>query len=97
MGARHFCILDRRVGAARETLRVGLSRPLAAHPNRIWDIQYEVEGMKKVVVVKKTKRASRMSGEGLTSGRVKKYKMILRMLNIELVEAGRTCSSLSEK
>ena len=53
---------------------------------------YEVEEMEKVVVAKKTKRASRMNGEGLTSGRVKKYKMILGMSNIERVEAGRTCS-----
>jgi hypothetical protein len=46
-----------------------------------------------VVVAKKAKRASKMSGEGLTLGRVKKNKMIIRMSNIERVEAVRTCSS----
>jgi hypothetical protein len=47
-------------------------------------------------VVVGEKRASRMSGEGLGLGRVKKNKMILGVLNIERVEAARTYSSWSE-
>lgn len=47
------------------------------------------------MVVGKEKCGSRMSGEGLDLGRVGKNKMILRVLNIERVEAG-TCSSWSE-
>jgi hypothetical protein len=50
---------------------------------------------RKAVVVGKEKCGSRMSGEGLDLGRVGKNKMILRVLNIERVEAG-TCSSWSE-
>jgi len=37
-----------------------------------------------------------MSGEGLGLGWVRKNKMILRVLNIERVEAARTYSSWSE-
>ena len=50
------------------------------------------------MVVREEKRGSRMSGEGLglDLGRVRKYKMILRVLDIEGVEAAGTCSSWSE-
>ena len=36
-------------------------------------------------MVVREKRASRMSGEGLGSGRVRKNKMVLRVLNSERV------------
>jgi hypothetical protein len=46
--------------------------------------------------VREEKRASRMSGESLGLGQVRKNKMTLRVLNIERVEAARTCSSWDE-
>ena len=48
-------------------------------------------------VVVREKRASRIRGEGLGLGRVrKKHKMILRVSNIERLEPAKTCSSWSE-
>ena len=84
-----------QLGPDGETLHVGLSRPP-------WALKTDGGGYirwrkwRKVVVEKKAKRASRMSREGLSLKRVKN-KMILGMLNIERVEAGRTRSSLSEE
>jgi hypothetical protein len=40
-------ILDGRVGSGGETLHVGLSRPPAAHPKRMWRWIYEVEETEK--------------------------------------------------
>ena len=88
-------MLDGRVGPGGEALHMELSRPPAVHPNQMWRWVYEVEDMEKRGVVVREKRASRMRGEGLGLGRVRKNK-ILRMLNIERVEAARTCSSWSE-
>ena len=51
---------------------------------------------RKAVVVREEKRGSRMSGEGLGSGQVRKNKMIHRVLNVERIEAARTCSSWSK-
>jgi len=46
-----------------------------------------------VAVARGEKRASGMIGEGLGLGQVRKSKIILRVLNIELLKAARTCSS----
>jgi hypothetical protein len=94
-------MLDGRVGPGGKTLHVGLLRPPAVHANQMWRWVYHVEDMEKndgAMVVRKEKRGSRISGEGLGLGlgRVRKNKMILRVLNIERVEAASTCSSWSE-
>jgi hypothetical protein len=65
-----FRMLDERVGPGGETLHVGLSRPPVVHPNQMW------QWVREAVVVREEKRASRMSGEGLGLGRVRKNKMI---------------------
>jgi hypothetical protein len=51
---------------------------------------------RRVVMVKKAKRASRMSRDGLGLGWVRKNKMILSVLHIERAETARTCSSWCE-
>jgi hypothetical protein len=50
-----------------------------------------------VVRVREEKRASRISGEGLGLGRVRKNEMILDVLKVERVGAARTCPSWSEE
>ena len=90
-------MLDGRVGPGGETLHVGLSRPPAVHLNQMWWWVYKVEDMEKSSGGGEEGEAClEDEWEGLGLGRVRKNKMILRVLNIERVEAGRTCSSWSD-
>ena len=49
------------------------------------------------MVVREEKHASRMSGVSLGLERVRKNKVVVRVLNVEHVEAAEACSSWSER
>jgi hypothetical protein len=84
------------VGPGGEALHVRLSRPPAVHPNRIWGWIPEVGETEKSDGSEEGDAYLEDAWGGWAWDGRERIRLVLRVLNIERVEAARTCSGWSE-